>query len=553
MFQSMSTASRTLRVTALLAALCWAGCGQPPAHPESYVGHAVTLHAEFAGLPADRQVDYLTLIPVRLSSFPNDQRPPQPLSAKPHSGPTPSSVVIEFPVQARETEIGALLKLYWIVGSDVPKATPTEGLHTIGDWTSLQDVLAYAARPGVFSPLGQGQPTVTLEAGYSVLRRTCDPVAGIRYEVRPVLEPVTLTPTMSLPPVSVPLGSEDAVGVEHRLVTTCGLAPPEGVAGTRVSIDRADALIWPTAEDIVYVTPRDSRSRTALRAVGVTTGITRDIAEDDFGDPLVGGGTLVIWNGRTKEVLHGQKDASGSWTLAPVPVPYGWPLLPSPDGARVAYRVTESGQDRAAVFELGSGQARVLGPGTPVAWSPDARSIVTRQGSYPRMSFGPEPPKPNVALVLRNLDGAEDPLPVPAGLPTRLVWTAAGPAQLVGALPWNLEDLAANSGAPVRLCCLGLGLHDPRTGAARTILDGTQGIALEHQSVTAADTLLVWLRRCYGLGDTYCRYDLHQIRLSDGQAQVIASANTPAPLALSPDGRRVAMANARGIFVLHLP
>ena len=73
-------------------------------------------------------------------------------------------------------------------------------------------------------------------------------------------------------------------------------------------------------------------------------------------------------------------------------------------------------------------------------------------------------------------------------------------------------------------------------------------------TVTSFDNVaLVWTRKCLGLYDTVCTFQLHRIALPDGTDTVVAVSPDPPVSALSPDHRRIAIGTRSGIFVKDLP
>ena len=116
-----------------------------------------------------------------------------------------------------------------------------------------------------------------------------------------------------------------------------------------------------------------------------------------------------------------------------------------------------------------------------------------------------------------------------------LVWAGDRLVRLAR-LPWHLlsvGDYGSVGGG------VGLELEDPGDGARRTIVPTDEmepedgGSAL---TVTSFDNVaLVWTRKCLGLYDTVCTFQLHRIALPDGTDTVVAVSPDPPVSALSPD------------------
>jgi hypothetical protein len=92
---------------------------------------------------------------------------------------------------------------------------------------------------------------------------------------------------------------------------------------------------------------------------------------------------------------------------------------------------------------------------------------------------------------------------------------------------------------------------DLRGGGVSSVFD-TQAGSINY-AASVPGTALVWARRCLGLFETVCSFDLHRVTLPAGEDQIVAVADSAAPVALSASGHRFAIAARDGIYVRDLP
>lgn len=136
-----------------------------------------------------------------------------------------------------------------------------------------------------------------------------------------------------------------------------------------------------------------------------------------------------------------------------------------------------------------------------------------------------------------------------------MVWGVDGPVLTETATIWTPQEPAAR---PKQVTFAGAGeedfglvVQDLRSGAARAVLDPLSGgIAF---AASSPGTAFVWARACLGLFETVCFFDLHRVTLDSGADQIVAVTDSAAPVAVTPDGERVAIAARDGIFVRDLP
>jgi hypothetical protein len=63
----------------------------------------------------------------------------------------------------------------------------------------------------------------------------------------------------------------------------------------------------------------------------------------------------------------------------------------------------------------------------------------------------------------------------------------------------------------------------------------------------------VWTTNCLGLYNTLCTSSLFRVNLTTAAAEIVATASKTLPLAVSSDGRHLALSTSDGIYVRDLP
>ena len=98
----------------------------------------------------------------------------------------------------------------------------------------------------------------------------------------------------------------------------------------------------------------------------------------------------------------------------------------------------------------------------------------------------------------------------------------------------------------------------PRGGGARvydvltTELVGADRVAPPATltaAVVATDQVFAWALQCFGLGETSCNAELRRLSLATGARDVVARAGAALPFAVSPDGSKIALADARSLYI----
>jgi WD40-like Beta Propeller Repeat len=404
-----------------------------------------------------------------------------------------------------------------------------------------------------------------LPVGYHLVRRSCSPTAPFQVEVVP---PDTLVTLDAFTPTSE---ADSRVQFEERILTPCGILPTPASQGTLVSDLAANSLALGPAGDAVYLL----RLPTMLP--------TPSAPRLDFWSPASGGGTTVAFGGFTgglqvardgRVFVDVLEDASPktaeitppamgqSWRKRTLPVAAG--ALLSPDGRRLAFASGAPNMEEVAIYDVDTGAQMRLGRGTPRAWSPsgehllvgspgdgDQHSIVDMQGAVrelPRLVSGfaarerfdrkyAWSPSEGPLLVERRGNVPLDQLdsfphtPLPAGVPA--------PAY----------DQA------VRLNLAGqLGVTALETGADRPLLTSEDGPISESWVLSPdGSRLFAFNLNCAGFAVEYCGADLHRVNISDGARAHVARLPQAGTLAPSHDGRRVAVAGSKEVFLLEAP
>jgi hypothetical protein len=415
-----------------------------------------------------------------------------------------------------------------------------------GYWEEPGLLLAYSTQGAQWSPFGPAGQTVTVPPGYSLLKRTCGPAAGQAVmEVRPVDDVVELRYRDKTYPVYSDFDVEDS---ERAFVATCGAVLPTVDMGVRASFDVAETMVWSNdGASIYYFSPPSDSDPT--HSVGLRQVRLADSSSSELAIIPEGRGLQV---GKPGELFVSTRDAllritlGASTTMAPVPLA-GSPGGPqvSPDGRWLGYTETLEGTigvpvSKAHVVDLDTGVSVADLDGIFGGWSPDGR--------FAFWSFA-DPTALNVASITQ-------PTAVLATYPLRrgsgvvqqqaLIWTKGGLWMASTPLIWMQDPYQWGCTE-----CFGLALTDPSTGGERQLLDASAGLLSIAES-PALDTVVVGAQKCLGLWQTVCWHSLLRINVTDGSAQTLATLSSSVPTAISPDGRLVASATSKGIYVKNL-
>lgn len=446
--------------------------------------------------------------------------------------------------------------------------SPQPTFGPVVPWTTHDALVAYADDPVTFTTYGPSDEPVSLPRGYSVLRRSCGSAdRPWLLQVDSSDDPVDFYPP-SLPfyPQPIPLASALLEQSERSLLEGCGIQSPPLDLGTRVSFDHASVVgdrsttigFLGDAQTLLYLTPidpADPAQDAALRSIDLVTGSARQVAIVPDGRRFQTTETGEVYVATEFNLVKVDPRAEGSATVTPIPVPANG--LISPDGQRIAYFATNPAPADRPVFvkvwDVATGIAHTIDyPGIVVGWSP--ASLLVEGEFYTEQSSG------NAYALLQPEDGRVVERFVSSssgGYIGALSWGAEGPIGLSATLPWTPQQPVA----PVHGDVLfddnpnfGLSVEDLHALDVREVLAPSAG------SVTFAAAVpgiaLVWARRCLGLFETVCTFELHLVRLPAGRGhedQVVAVADSAAPVALSPSGHRFAIAARDGIYVRDLP
>jgi hypothetical protein len=576
-----------------LAAACTAG----PEQPANYVGRAVELRAHLADPPAEALSEPLQHVSLSLEPVVYCQ----PTTLDP-GGPAPDyhPDVYRFSFGVPFDPAASIMTLPAISGGNLvcpersgpqslrffqPNVVFTPGSREVR-WVSPQHFVAYTPGPATFSPFGSVDPPLVLPAGYSLLRRSCGPRQALTVaSLDEVVEFQRVTDRAAVAAIGRPQLELD----ERRFLQTCGVRPAAEDLGMRVGLDAAHRLAWsPDGSSLHYLTrvgegatpPHNLRSTPS--AGGAPVELARDLRETELRAPL--SGELFVRD-LAGVPLRGRRQGEGPWQFEPAP---GTNV--SPDGRWVLF----SGEQGPQLWEVSTGVTRALENGGFYAWSADSRLAYLRFApSGPEVSVwsadapdaiahipGTDPAwLPDGNLRVRISEGPQGSVvgvlapdlsargqfgfPRPASDMGRslspfwdkFLWTGERLVRVEPAQGWNVALVQGKAGgislgdAPI-----GLAMQQPDGGQRRVLLPADARPIDEPLALGGpSNSFLLWTRSCLGLFETVCSYTLHRFSLPDATDQVVAVSDEAPVMAVSPDGKRLAISNRRGIFVKDLP
>jgi hypothetical protein len=419
-------------------------------------------------------------------------------------------------------------------------------------WAARDVLVAYAAEPVTFTLFAPDDAPIALPAGYSLLRRICgSPAQPWRLEVISPDETIDIHPPLN-PWYAQPFPGAVAVldGDERALLAQCGITPPALDLGKRMGFDRTQSLAFsPDQQQVLYIVPADFQEPahpSPLRSLS-QNGSVRELAIVRNGTALkiTSAGDIYFFSDTTLTRAELQPD--GNVTVRAFPPDAGYNRV-SPDGRWML------GDDRMAVHspgepittklrEVATGVERDLGQ-VSASWSPQSQ-LVEHTGESPNATFDVVAPDDG-HLVAR--------FPAPDFSPlAELYWGPDAPVQVAIATDWEPQRRLRPQIIRLRSSqdWFGLLVEDVRGGGPREVLKTSAGRL--HVAAEGPGTLLVWARKCLGLFETVCTFELHRVTLPAGDDQVVAVADSAAPVALSPSGRRIAIGARDGIYVRDLP
>lgn len=420
----------------------------------------------------------------------------------------------------------------------------------IDPWRSLDTLIAYTAEPATFQPFGPDDQTVLLPAGYSALRRTCGSTT-VKWDVRvgDIDEVVNFWPPVPrVYPQPWPTDRSLLERRERALLEGCGIRPPAVDPGRRVSFDQAQSLAFsPDGQQLLFLLPvesTDPAQGAPLRSVDLAEGVVRQLAVVPNGRDIrmTESGDLYVTTGNLGRI-DWRAGENASLTVLPIPS-YG---RPSPDGRWIIYYGYPASGEPAGdrLWNTATGAVHpVEGLGFSSNWSATSLIVSRNQEAYTTID-------PATGRVMETFPSTA------RGHNSRLAWTADGPFEITTPLQWMPQQPVARAGqfnfAGPDQNYFGLVMDNLRDGSSRRVLDVDAGSVSYAAAVSGA--AFFWARKCLGLFETVCGFDLHEVTLPSGDARIVATADSAAPVAIVVAGgrRTVAIAARDGIHVRELP
>jgi hypothetical protein len=396
--------------------------------------------------------------------------------------------------------------------------------------STLHDFLVHAeaAAPDL-ALLEPGGPTLSVEAGYQLVRRRCLPDGTVSLDHLPLTTAVQLE-------LDPPAGMQ-GYDLEVVALARCGITPGPDDRGRAVRVDYAPfeikALAWSPGPDrrlFLMTGPAQEHIGTeilVLDAAAATGARPTSVARGRFAPWLAvrGNGTFLFTR------VYGAANLLLRYQLAPLtpgaePLPTmhpeTGPSVISPDGRRIAMA---SGYAWAAttgvIRSLDTGEERPL-PHLPVAWSPDSSSVLVTTTAAGL----------DGALAIVGPDGTTRPLAAaPFGHVTLAFWNDRGP---------HLVSVSADKGVHI------VGLESREQA---TIVSPQDGWAEKVEVASDAGRVFVWSRRCAGFGQRVCSSRLIRFSVADRTSDTAATAGTASVYAVTGDGGRVAIAAGGEVFL----
>jgi hypothetical protein len=428
-------------------------------------------------------------------------------------------------------------------------------------WISPLVDLVYAERPTRWKPFSPIEgPGVDFPAGYSLLRRSCGSpwVPGVyNHQDQWKLEVVSVTDAIDFVPVpfeSAALGDDyTPVPVlertERGLLAACGTSMPPlpDRRATRISPDIATSLVWsPDGSRIEYLAkpdPLDPNRAGRLRSIGVQGGTSTELLAVSSAGDLQAPSTGELFVPTEHNLSRLRQAADGTWHLEDLQVPPNARV--SPDGRWLAYKDNGLPADNTAFDATSTVQSLVDGSVIHGIdhwggqWSPDSELVLW--GEKLTLST----PDGSVDRSFSLLVGGEGNIPRQANL----FWTLSGaPAFVGGQVDWDVEDEQSVD----RIACMGcfnLSMSVLDSSPVREVGNWPSNKIELLSMVGVPGAAFVWERRCLGLYDAACWFELYRVSIPDGLADIVAISDQADRVAVSPDGHRLAFAAPDGIYV----
>ena len=418
-------------------------------------------------------------------------------------------------------------------------------------WLSPDALVAYAEEPAWVTSFGPDDAALLLPRGYSILRRVCgESGRPWRLVIAAAAEPLTFLPPSDsfYFPQPPPLPSALLERREQDLLAGCGITTRPVDLGPQLSLDWASDLAFSANDDeLLFLRPIDSSDP----AQGATLGSINLTDKSVHKVAVVTGGTAIqtneagdIYVATPTSLVKVERQPDGTARSTSLPQ-FGGGLV-SPDGQWVV----TSGVQSVTLWNVATGAgAPVLDAGLPVGWSPESLLLEQELGAQGQGIAGYTARDPASGSILERFPSSW------AAYSPYLGWGIDGPVLLGSPTLWTPQQPASRvnqvsfQGYGER--DFGLSFEDLRTGGVSAILDSSAGQVFP--AARAAGQAFVWARTCQGLFETVCSYELHRITLPNGDDQVVAIADSAAPVAVSFSGSRIAIAARDGIHVRDLP
>jgi hypothetical protein len=521
-----------------ISALLLLACNGVPSRPLSndYQPQAITVRARFQDVPATATTTALLVHWV-------DGYTGKTKRVITDGTELPLSDEVHFQMPAARAidsadYLGGPLRFFKVSAVLGPSYAPDQLTYSNpGLWEEPGLVLVYAMRATFWTPLGPTGPTLNFPAGYSWLRRSCGTAPGeITMVVRPIDEVVDFRHRDGSYEEELDLEAS-----ERALVESCGVTTPAPDLGTRVSFDLARSLAWsPDGTTVYYVSIADEKDRTqtaGLRQVRLLDTSTSELTTIAQATDVQVGKPGHLFVSTSDSLLH--VTLAPTVTAVPLPNVNGSKAVVSPNGQWLAY-----GDGRTRVIDLDTG-APVPGfdgpKGNPDRWSNDGRLAYWGedgdQHSLNTVSFAVPGDVPKSYAVEQ-------------GLTKSVVWSSAGvmlTQTLLSPPSWIVQEDTFFVGL------FGLTLLDLGTGAERPLLDLSSGMLWPVQRTTLPNKAFTWETKCLGPWLTVCTAKLLRIDAVQATVEPIATWSTSVPVAISSDGRRLALSTSKGIYVKDLP
>lgn len=525
-------ASSLILVMALGAA---AGCGDPVRLPGYEGAPLFVLRARVPAALAQQEVSLELTVengrpPETLRRFPAvvPDRLGQvqlPLGRPLVVWPPPSAV-------SRPTDVGTTVSVCRI-------STAQRGGLTA---SSVHDFLVHSELGGRdMELLESGGPVVSLDPGYQLIRRRCLPDGSVTLERLPPDTVVDLELEAPSSPLD-PVRHQEPAALARCGIT--GVKSDDGrvqvPGGRRVEIEQypfsIQALAWsPSGQLFVMIGPYAQSLATEIRVLDAADLMPRPtrVTSGRFERWLAvhgDGAFLFTRSGAGNQLLRYQlpPPAPGAEPTS-TSIDLIGPAVISPDGRRLAMATRTSPEIGDGVIRsLDTGETQQL-PHRPLAWSPDSTSLLVAGG----LSGGPGRERLHGPFGIVGRDGTVRAVPpLPFADQVLGFWNDRGPHLVSMDFPAGVRGVALQSGEQV------------------TILHPEHGRSDTGEVFATTGAVFIWSMLCPGFGHQVCDTRLIRVGLADGTREVLAIAAAPSPMAASPDGRRLAIAEGGAVILL---